>query len=691
MTPSTFAALEGFDSHETRKKRLGQYFSGLPVSRLLLALAARRGIRSVCDPMGGRGDMLAAALGVIPTCDRVDGIEIDPIAHGECMAQLRSSTAESTYLLGSAFDAAMVSSLAAEGYDLIATNPPYVRYQAQTASAGQAARLPSALEVRNGLRECLSALTSLAAEDRRDFLTMAESYSGLSDLAVPSWILCAALVKPGGVLAMVVPEAWLNRDYATIIRYLLLRWFRLEYIVEDAHAAWFPDAQVKTTLLVARRIPRRDSLMSWKDEAYLHVSLPSSLANNASLVGRSELTAKVMPEIVFARKAKSVADGKSESLVDGATWHRVKIADQAAAVSRMAKKESWFPQLEREGGFEAAGRHVVPPVLAAWFAGYDNFTTLDELGTGIGQGLRTGANGFFYADLAEHKKTGAVVTSALFTGERVVVPRECALPVVRKQADIGDVLSVCPAGLRGVVLALHGWALPEDAAAAKAEPLAAEAADYVRRCCAVEIGGKQLPNLSAVAPNVRKANPRTGTAARFWYMLPDFAPRHRPDLFVARVNSETPRVILNPGRKALVDANFSTLWLDPSSPIAPTAVFAYLNSSVAAALFEYTGSVMGGGALKLEATHLRTLPVPALTGRTWDKLATLGARLVEAMPSKRQAVVQKIDEALCRAMFGSSLYAAKLCDLHAAIEHKQIARIKSHDTRTGSRRTGLSH
>ena len=47
---ANFAALE---SHEARKKRLGQYLSGLPVSKLLVALAARRGIRSVCDPMGG--------------------------------------------------------------------------------------------------------------------------------------------------------------------------------------------------------------------------------------------------------------------------------------------------------------------------------------------------------------------------------------------------------------------------------------------------------------------------------------------------------------------------------------------------------------------------------------------------------------------------------------------------------------
>ena len=70
---ANFAALE---SHEARKKRLGQYLSGLPVSKLLVALAARRGIRSVCDPMGGgRGDMLIAAREVIPECARTGRAE----------------------------------------------------------------------------------------------------------------------------------------------------------------------------------------------------------------------------------------------------------------------------------------------------------------------------------------------------------------------------------------------------------------------------------------------------------------------------------------------------------------------------------------------------------------------------------------------------------------------------------------
>ena len=690
MTPLKFAMLEGFGSHEARKKRLGQYFSGLPVSKLLVALAARRGIRSVCDPMGGRGDMLIAAREVLTSCTRTDGIEIDPIAHGNGMAALRVGDVESTYLLGSAFDAATVSGLAADGYDLVATNPPYVRYQSQKEPAGQSAKLPSALEVRNGLRECLTKLGTLTAEDKDDFLRLAESYSGLSDLAVPAWILCAALVKPGGTLAMVVPEAWLNRDYASVARYLLLRWFRIEYIVEDAHAAWFADAQVKTTLLVARRIDRLDSVGEWSDETYLHVSLPSRLANSESLVGRCALDAK-RPELAFARRARQVAEGVSQELVEDATWHRVRLADQVAAVTRIAQREPWFQHLEQHASAVARAPYIVPPVLALWFDGYEHLTTLGELGVEIGQGLRTGANGFFYADVVSRKGTETVVASTLFGGEHVALPADCALPVVRKQADVLGTMSVNPSQLTGAAIAFHGWALAEDASAAAAKPLPRLAADYVRRSAGAKVGEKALPSLTAVAPNVRKANPKTGAPARFWYMLPDFAPRHRPDLFIARVNSETPRVTLNPGRQALVDANFSTLWMKPGAPVDELAVFAYLNSSVAAALFEHTGAVMGGGALKLEATHLRSLPVPVLSSKAWGRLAALGKRLAESATGKREAVVRSIDNVLCRAMFGVDQSAAKVMDLHTVIQHKQAARAKNHDTSTRNSSSDLPH
>lgn len=684
MTPTNFAIREGFDSHEARKKRLGQYFSGSAVSKLLVALAAHRPVMSMCDPMGGRGDMLTATCAVAPTCQRTDGIEIDPLAHAAGVTSLQDVTAESTYLLGSAFDAGAVLGLCKEGYDLVATNPPYVRYQSQKAGAGQSAKLPSALEVRNGLRQCLAGLTTLNADDRRDFTTLAESYSGLSDLAVPSWILCAALVKPGGTLAMVVPDAWLNRDYAAVVKYLLLRWFHIEFIVEDAHAAWFSDAQVKTTLLVARRIPSLDSISQWQDQTYLHVALPSNMANEDSLVGRAALSADTSPEIAFARQALNVADGTTDMLAGNATWHRVRIADQVAALSRVSRGEAWFKGFELHSSPSSTEQFMLPPVLAPWFAGYRKFTTLQQLGVEVGQGLRTGANPFFYVDVDARKKTLTTVSSSLFANETLRVPSACALPVVRKQADVGSALAVRADALKGAVLAFQGWALPEHAADSRARALGDDAADYIRRAAEAKVGDKVLTTLTAVAPNARKANARTGAPARFWYMLPDFAPRHRPDLFVARVNSETPRVVLNPGRQALVDANFSTLWLNEGARVTATAVFAFLNSSLAAALFEHTGSVMGGGALKLEATHLRSLPVPALTAKAWLRLDTLGSGLVATAPEDRQALVRRINEVLCRAMFGAAEFATKVAELHAVIRQKQAARSKNHDSSTRS-------
>lgn len=678
MTPAGFASLEGFDSHETRKKRLGQYFSGQPVSRLLVALASHCVVRSVIDPMSGRGDMLTAARGIIATCRRTDGIEIDPLAHSECLASVRAERGfESTCLLGSAFDAATASRLVPEGYDLVATNPPYVRYQSQKAGAGLSAKVPSALEVRNGLRTCLEQLTVLDAEDKAAFLTLAESYSGLSDLAVPSWILCAAMVKPGGTLAMVVPDSWLNRDYASVIRYLLLRWFRIEYIVEDAHAAWFPDAQVKTTLLVARRVPRLASVNAWGDETYLHVTLPSDLANEMSLVGRSAFGTAPQPEHAFAKRARAVLEGKADELVPGAMWQRVRLADQAASIARRAAAESWFAWLEPHAEAQQGGSYALPSILASWFGAFRNFTTLGELGVEIGQGLRTGANNFFYADTtARSRNTATVRLSKLFGCASLDIPSSCLMPVVRKQTDVAGLTTVDVVALPGTVLAFHGWALPEHAAEACAQALPPAVSTHVRCAARTAVAGKAIPDLTAVSPNVRKPNPRTGTPARFWYMLPDFAPRHSPDLFVARVNSETPRVLLNPQRRALVDANFSTLWLRDDSLVTVPAVLAFLNSPIAVALYEYTGAVMGGGALKLEATHLRSLPVPLISDKVWKQLDALGTSLATAPSHIRQAIIQRVNKLLCKEMFGAAGYANKVRDLHLAIQQRQSARIK---------------
>src|SRR5207248_7856006 len=47
----------------------------------------------------------------------------------------------------------------------------------------------------------------LDAGERDLFLHCARSYSGLADLAVPAWLLCASRVAIGGRIALVVPRS----------------------------------------------------------------------------------------------------------------------------------------------------------------------------------------------------------------------------------------------------------------------------------------------------------------------------------------------------------------------------------------------------------------------------------------------------------------------------------------------------
>jgi hypothetical protein len=268
-------------------------------------------------------------------------------------------------------------------------------------------------------------------------------------------------------------------------------------------------------------------------------------------------------------------------------------------------------------------------------------TPLQQAGVQVGQGLRTGCNRFFYVDAAGNEGDAIVVrTSTAFGGRVIMIPRDAAQPVLRKQAELTQIEQGRPPA--GRVLDLRHWCLPEDLdAIAQAErtyrslgeprpaKMPADLAAYVREAAGIAPGGdatKRTPELSAVRTNIRPH--RNGTATpRFWYMLPDFMPRHRPAAFVARVIDGAPWVERNLDDPILVDANFSTFWPSDSSWTG-FALKALLNSTWCRLLMEAIGTPMGGGALKLEAAHLRLLPVPAFAEESRRNLDALGRRLV---------------------------------------------------------------
>lgn len=673
-----------------QRKQLGQYFTGLPLGKLLAHLALDEDTRTVLDPMAGHGDLLDAtweaarergiALG------RLDGIEIDEATAEACRNRLSRIAAGDTgptklIVSGDAFDPASVKALPSRAYDLVITNPPYVRYQSHNGNGARGGTL----------RASLAAIISrhLSAADRDVWSALIEGYSGLSDLSVPVWLLAAAMVRPHGRLALVVPATWRSRDYADIIRYLMLRCFVLEYVVEDQQPGWFSDALVRTHLIVARRLPTADIAIpvglrtNSPDSFWLHVAPEAAAAG--SLVGTA--FEGTYPEVQFSAWVRAACPGTKH----GITVRRFDLDHEWTALRRRIKPRRWYQGLENEsdglplfatGGASATTlipdklKDVLPGGLAP-----SALITLEEAGISIGQGLRTGCNKFFYVDTGKSVDPDRVMveTSVLFGGHQFPMPIEVLRPVLRRQAELAPMAegNVPP----GRVLDLRRWVLPEDwqtvtealpAYAARGESppnvMPTELANYVRMAAAAHLESlgksKRIPELSAVRTNIRVSRDGHVTPL-FWYMLPDFAPRHLPAAFVARINHGLPWVEANLDPPLLVDANFSTLWA-PRGGWTRHAIKALLNSIWCRIFMEALGTPLGGGALKLEATHLRQMAVPALSDEAKAKLDAAGKRLAK----DASAVQSEVDNIVLNAIIAQSAQGPSAVDLARVIAER---------------------
>ena len=628
-----------------QRKRLGQFFTGVPLGKLLAHLALQPDTRIVLDPMAGHGDLLdatweAATERSIPI-ERLDGIEIDGATADTCRNRLaalipKAAALGSSVLAADAFDPATPDALPARGYDLVITNPPYVRYQTR---GGNAAADP----VRAGLKQIVE--SQPAGTNNAIWKVLARSYSGLADLSVPAWILAGFLVRPGGRLALVVPATWRSRDYADVIRYLLLRCFALETIVADTQPGWFSDALVRTHLIIARRLTAAEARQPvgarerWSEALWIRVA--PDAADERSLVGTA--FGGEHPEAAFA----AWVDAKAAVARRGIDVRDFGLRHEWATVLARISRQRWYATLE--GGsrdlplFSGSHKHApaaLPEALREMLpSGADTaaLVPLEEAGIKVGQGLRTGCNAFFYVTACGTAGDGSVrVKASPALGDtEFAVPSDALQPVLRRQAEMQIVErgEVPP----GRVLDLRAWVLPDDApiltqacaaytlhGADPPQVMPAALAAFVRRAATASPDGSAngipIPELSAVRTNVRQPG-RKSVIPRFWYMLPDFAPRHLPAAFAPRVNQGTPWIECNTDPPLLIDANFSTFW-GPDGGWSRFALKALLNSVWCRAFMEAAGTPLGGGALKLEATHLRQLPIPALAE---DALAALDA------------------------------------------------------------------
>ena len=657
--PALLSARSKAISHEAslpsaQCKRLGQFFTGLPLSRLLAAISMNAPREAVIDPMAGTGDLLDATIersfhqGMRP--ERVDAVELHEATAVICRERLAAWQAlspwvERTVTAGSAFDPTIQSHLKFGSYDLVITNPPYVRYQTISSNGTGDTNFDSPEGTRQSL---IAAIEHMPwTSERGVWRALIQGYSGLSDLSVPSWLLAAMLVKPGGVLALVAPATWRTRNYADVLQYMLTRFFRMDAVVADMQPGWFSQALVRTHLVIATRLPAEETGVPLADRHKTAASFPwieiaPEAKGNDSLVGSAFSSDD--PEGDFAHWLQSPTKP-----VRGVNLNERHLESELAAVISRCTHSKWFGQLEPGvadsplfSGISNKSDCAVPHALAdALDVTPDSLTTLDNLDIKVSQGLRTGCNDFFYVDFVETIRDGwaRVRLSSRFGGTCIEVPTDTLVPVLRRQAELENYTAGLP--LPGRVLNLSGYVLPEDSPkveeavsiyerlgqsvpAVMPEPLAA----HVRAASQTSTGGAnatRIPELSAVKTNERPSvQGQRPKLPRFWYMLPDLARRHVPDAFVARINQRRPLAVANRTEPLVVDANFSTVWSD-TSRWTPSAIAALLCSAWVRACMESIGTPMGGGALKLEATHLKRLPVPIFTDHEVGQLASVGS------------------------------------------------------------------
>ncbi|MBQ6411921.1 MAG: N-6 DNA methylase [Ruminococcus sp.] len=545
------------------KKRYGQYFSGKAIAdRLFSLLPQNRKWKTVVDPMSGIGDMLVSASEHSDNSSLIMGVEIDADIAIECSKRVPAAT----IICKDAFKSNEL--LLPDGWDLVITNPPYVRYQLQNLDDSV---MPTGQEIRSNLINQIQSISYLSLEEKAFFLRIAKNYSGLADMAVPAWILCAALVKQEGYLAIVVPETWLNRDYAAPIQYLLNKCFRIETIVHDTNASWFSDALVKTCLVIAKR-KMIQPILEISDQKTQIQELDKTIQKQ---------TISIFPNMFRGKDVEKWITDEDRALIDDSEKLPHEMRDL----------------LEKEDR--------------------QDYISLTDLGLYCGQGLRTGANDFFYLAIKEHNDGVCIVKSQPWDsgGQEYSIRDTEIIPTLRNRGEIQG-LVVDPDCLEYGVLYLSEVA--HDAAA-----------DYIHAAEQYkDKQGRRFKEFSAVKPNERIDN---NQIIRHWYNLPKLSRRHLPNLCMTRISSKASECLYVPqssDRMIAIDANMITMWSNDNRSVLIS--MALLNSTWCKLFLELSCTVMGGGALKIEASHLKKLLVPKFDDHQLTQLEQSGSLLIES-------------------------------------------------------------
>lgn len=242
LTPHLLETLFAATLEEEEKRIGGIVYTSRATAEAVIdaavpLLTSPHGARDIADPAAGSGAFLVALSPRFPGA-RLLGI--DPSVSALKVAQQRVSLCRAALggppqPLELVPGAAQERLLANGPYDLVIGNPPYVRHEARTAP-------------KESVVESLAQALKCSKKDVR----LRRLLTGRADLYATFFLLGLSAVRPGGVVAFVTADTWLDADFGMPLQSLLLEQCdHLEVLPESGRS--FGATGVNTVITVARR------------------------------------------------------------------------------------------------------------------------------------------------------------------------------------------------------------------------------------------------------------------------------------------------------------------------------------------------------------------------------------------------------------------------------------------------------
>ena len=434
----------------------------------------------------------------------------------------------------------------------------------------------------------------------------------------------------------------MSREYARPIQYMLLKCFDVLYLARDVSAGWFADAQVRTCLVVARRSAMRDVSFDKSSETFL-ADISATARGDLGLVDLIEYNGKK------GKKAfDEIVRRRIEVEIQGLRTVKIRAVHLFPNLFKNIESQPWFSEEQPiVCGETAMLPHEMHSIVGNVKA--ERLCTLGDFGVSCWQGLRSGANDFFYLKRKNATRGRSLFENKDWSSGELKLSSRYVIPLLHKRTN-EKLLVVTTPKLTECVLVIKNAVRISDYNLLKPELRSSERiiepelSRYIDEAEIVNVKGtRKFYQLSAVAPNIKRD--KQGYYTSFWYMLPRLAERHMPQLCVQRISGSCVQGILvrqSKRKPIVVDANFITLTCPQANVY---KIFALLNSTWFKVYMELIGTVMGGGALKCETINLTNVLFPSFTKEQLTKLESLGRKLAKAGKSS-EALQRKIDAAV---------------------------------------------